>query len=733
MRSKNIVIFLLVAVLLLSAACGPAPTPAPAQPAETAAPAQPAETAAPAQPAETAAPAQPAETAAPAQDAQAQLMEAAKAEGEVISYGMSDDWVNLGNIWKAVEDKYEITHTDTDMTSAEQITRLLAERNAPVMDMADIGYDFLGQLLENKLAMTYKNSSWDNIPEGFKDPDGRWASAYWGAIAFLVNKDLVPNPPKTWDDLLKPEYKDKVCSRDPRISTYATASVLAAAYAHGGGEDNVQPGLDFFKQLRDSGNLRQGVVLNVASVQKGECPISLVYDFDGFAKRDATGLPLEVIIPEDGTVGMLFAQYISDIAPHPNAAKLAIDYLFSDEGQVKLAEGYAHPSRKVDLPAEVAGKMLPESAYGKLNFPKSLPTFTAAVKNIVKGWDAIVGGTEQATPAATAAPAAAKEPSAELIDAAKKDGTIVSYGLPDDWVNYGGQWALLKENYGIDHQDTDMSSGEILAALKAEASAPVADITDLGFNFAKVVNDDSLSQPYKNMYWDEIPEWAKDPDGRWAAAYYGAIAFAVNKDKVTNVPLTWEDLLKPEYKDTICMKDPRQSATANMVVLAAAIAHGGSEKDVQPGLDYFKKLFDAGNMRPIAPSTSAIQKGECPISLFWDFDGLSKKKDLGMNLEVVIPSDGTVAGLYIQFITKGAPHANAAKLLVEQEFSDAGQLIYAQGFVHPIRSSVQLPADLKAMFPPDEAYKAVVFPKDFEALDAAAKAISDGWVEIAGQ
>jgi len=97
----------------------------------------------------------------------------------------------------------------------------------------------------------------------------------------LVNKDLVPNIPKTWDDLLKPEYLDKICSRDPRVSTYATGSVLAAAYAHGGGEDNVQPGLDFFKQLRDSKNWREGVVLNVASVQKGECPISIVYDFDG--------------------------------------------------------------------------------------------------------------------------------------------------------------------------------------------------------------------------------------------------------------------------------------------------------------------------------------------------------------------------------------------------------------------------------------------------------------------
>jgi putative spermidine/putrescine transport system substrate-binding protein len=321
----------------------------------------------------------------------ADLAAGAKREGKLVSYGMSDDWVNFENVFAAIEKRYGVKHTDTDMTSAEEITRLMAEKNAPVMDIADIGYDFLGRLLENNLAASYKNASWDKIPDSFKDKDGRWAAGYWGAISFLVNTDKVKVLPETWNDLLKPDYKDMVCSRDPRVSTYATASVLAAAYANGGGEANVQPGLDWFKRLRDTGNLRKGVVLNVASVQKGECPISLVYDFDGFAKRDATGLPLKVVIPKDATVGMLFAQYVSAQAPHPNAARVALDYFFSDEGQVMLAQGYAHPARKVTLPADVAAKMLPESAYGKIHFPSGVMTFSAAIKRIADGWNAIAG------------------------------------------------------------------------------------------------------------------------------------------------------------------------------------------------------------------------------------------------------------------------------------------------------------------------------------------------------
>jgi len=176
--------------------------------------------------------------------------------------------------------------------------------------------------------------------------------------------------PETWDDLLRPDYKDMVCSRDPRVSTYATGSVLAAAYAHGGGEANVQPGIDWFKRLRDTGNLRKGVVLNVASVQKGECPISLVYDFDGFAKRDATKLPLKVIIPKDGTVGMLFAEYISAVArTERGQARQRLPVL--RRGPDPVGRRYAHPARKVTLPSNIAAKMLPRVPTPSCNSPRT--------------------------------------------------------------------------------------------------------------------------------------------------------------------------------------------------------------------------------------------------------------------------------------------------------------------------------------------------------------------------
>jgi len=332
----------------------------------------------------------------------------------------------------------------------------------------------------------------------------------------------------------------------------------------------------------------------------------------------------------------------------------------------------------------------------------------------------------------TAAAAADKAPSAQLIKAAKAEGAIVSYGLPNSWVNYGGLMKGFTQAYGITHKDTDMDSGTIINTLIAEAKSPVADTTDLGQGFGKLVEEKGLSQPYMHAYWSELPAYAKDPKGRWSAGFYGVMAFLVNADKVKNVPKTWDALLKPEYKGTMCMKDPRSSATAQMIVLGSAFAHGGSEANVQPGLDFFKQMIDRGTLNGVSPSSANIQKGECPITVQWDFDALrNKDQNPKMNLQVVIPSDGTVAGLYIQFVTAGAPHPNAAKLLMEYEYSDKGQLAYAQGFAHPIRTSVKLPAELLAKFPPAAAYKSVSFPKDYVALDKAGAAIADGWTAIA--
>jgi putative spermidine/putrescine transport system substrate-binding protein len=348
----------------------------------------------------------------------------------------------------------------------------------------------------------------------------------------------------------------------------------------------------------------------------------------------------------------------------------------------------------------------------------------------------------------TAAPAAAQAPAAagmdELVAAAKAEGMLTVIALPHDWCNYGEMIDTFKATYGLEVNELnpDAGSGDEVEAIKAnkDNKGPQSpDVIDVGFSFGPGLVTDGLVQPYKVSTWDTIPADAKDADGNWYGDYYGVLAFEVNKDAVENVPQDWADLLKPEYKGQVALSgDPRVSTQAYMSVIAAALANGGSLDDVMPGLEYFKKLNEAGNFVPVIAKQATVAKGETPVITRWDYNALADKATLAGNpeIDVVIPKTGVVAGVYIQGISAYAPHPNAAKLWMEHLYSDAGQLIWLKGGCHPIRyndlvARDAIPAELAAAMPPAEAYAGAVFPT-LDQLNAAAKTIAENWDTMVG-
>lgn len=333
---------------------------------------------------------------------------------------------------------------------------------------------------------------------------------------------------------------------------------------------------------------------------------------------------------------------------------------------------------------------------------------------------------------------------ADLIAAAKQEGMLTTIALPHDWCNYGEAIETFKQKYGIqvNELNPDASSAEEIEAIKAnkESKGPQApDVIDVGYAFGPQLVEEQLAMPYKVSTWDTIPDNLKHPDGYWYGDYYGVMAFEVNKDVVKNVPQDWADLLKPEYKNQVALAgDPRLSAQAQMSVYAAALANGGSLDNVQPGLEYFKKLNEVGNFVPVIAKQSTIAKGETPVVFRWDYNALADKKALEGNpeIEVVIPKSGVIAGVYIQAISAYAPHPNAAKLWMEFLYSDEGQLIWLKGGCHPIRfddlvKRNAIPADLLAELPPAELYAKAVFPT-IEQLNAAKAYIAENWDKVVG-
>jgi putative spermidine/putrescine transport system substrate-binding protein len=348
-----------------------------------------------------------------------------------------------------------------------------------------------------------------------------------------------------------------------------------------------------------------------------------------------------------------------------------------------------------------------------------------------------------ASQAASDAPSASTDPIAALAEAAKAEGQLTTIALPHDWCNYGEVIESFKTKYGltVNELDPNAGSGDEVEAIKANKDNPgpqAPDVIDVGLAFGPTSKAEGLLEPYKVVAWDTIPDSAKDADGAWYGDYYGVLAFEVNTAVVKNVPQDWADLLKPEYKGQVALAgDPRTSNQAIQAVHAASLANGGSLDDAQPGLDFFKKLNDAGNFKPVIATAATVAAGETPITIRWTYNALANRDATaasgGPAIEVVVPKSGRFAGVYVQGISAYAPHKSAAKLWQEYLYSDEGQNLWLKGYCHPIRyedlvARNAVPAEQLAKLP-DVA--GAVFPT-LQQLDTAKTLITSKWDSVVG-
>jgi len=343
----------------------------------------------------------------------AALLEAAKAEGTVTTIALPHDWCNYGQIEGGAPNPQNVIDTFKARTglavnelsplagSGDEIEAIKANKDNPgpqAPDVVDVGLSFGPSSKAEGVFANYKVATWDTIPDDVKDADGAWFGDYYGVFAFEVNTQLVQNVPQDWPDLLKPEYSGQIAlAGDPRVSSQAILSVYASGLANGGSLDDASKGLDFFKQLKDNGNLIPGVIASATTVANGETPISIRWTYNALAGRDATaaagGPEIAVVVPTSGRFGGVYVQGISAYAPHPNAAKLWEEFLYSDEGQNLWLRGYCHPIRYPDL---IANNKVPAEQLAKLPdvtgtvFP-SLAQLDAAKTLITTQWDSVVG------------------------------------------------------------------------------------------------------------------------------------------------------------------------------------------------------------------------------------------------------------------------------------------------------------------------------------------------------
>ncbi|WP_374683915.1 ABC transporter substrate-binding protein [Streptomyces sp. TBY4] len=312
------------------------------------------------------------------------LVAAAEKEGELNVIALPADWANYGEIQKAFQAKYpkiKINAENPDASSADEIAAVKSRKGqtrAP--DVLDLGIAFARSGAAENLFAPYKVTAWDKIPAAQKDADGRWYNDYGGYVSIGCDAARIPNCPQSFADLAKPEYKGKVAlNGNPTKSGSAFGGVYAAALANKGSFADIQPGIDFFGQLKKSGNFIP-VESTPATVEKGETPISIDWDYlnAGYAEQfKGKGVDWKVAIPTDGVYAQYYSQAINKDAPHPAASRLWMEFLYSTEGQNLWLGGYARP---VLLPAMTQDGTVDKEAVTKLPQVQGTPSFPASTE-----------------------------------------------------------------------------------------------------------------------------------------------------------------------------------------------------------------------------------------------------------------------------------------------------------------------------------------------------------------
>jgi putative spermidine/putrescine transport system substrate-binding protein len=284
---------------------------------------------------------------------------------------LPDEWANYKGILQSFRDKYpgvENPVQNPNGSSQEELDAIVNLEGQPDMpDAIDVSPAKATIATQEGLWTPFTPSTDAEIPDNLKDPDGNWVAAYYGVMALQTNTTIVPTAPKTWADLAKPDYKGLVAlNGDPRTSGSAIAAVMAASLANGGSPDDIMPGIQYFADLKASGNLIPTEVTQ-ATVISGETPIAIdwSYNYPGLAAAiEDAGYTVEINFPTDGVYGGYYAQGVVAGSPHQACGKLWIEHILSDEGALGYLEGGAMPARYAAI--DEAGLI---SAEDKANLP----------------------------------------------------------------------------------------------------------------------------------------------------------------------------------------------------------------------------------------------------------------------------------------------------------------------------------------------------------------------------
>ena len=321
------------------------------------------------------------------------LVEAAQEEGELNVIALPPSWANYEEMLSTFSEKYDITinSANPDGSSQDEINAVTSQKGQDrAHDVLDLGQSVA--LANTDMFAPYQVETFDEIPDEFKDPDGLWVNDYGGYMSIGYDSASVPDVTRL-QDLLAPEFKGKVAlNGNPTEAGAAFSGVMMAAIANGGSPDDIAPGVDFFGELKNAGNFLL-VDPDSATIESGQTPVVIDWDYLGAAAA-ANVDSWKTVVPEEAVVAGYYYQAINADAPHPAAARLWQEFLYSDEGQNLWLKGGARPVRG-DAMAEAG--TIDEALWGALPEVSGEPVIPtneqteAASAYLAENWSKVIG------------------------------------------------------------------------------------------------------------------------------------------------------------------------------------------------------------------------------------------------------------------------------------------------------------------------------------------------------
>lgn len=292
--------------------------------------------------------------------AQAARAQAARA----VCYNCPPEWADWGGMLRLVNQRLGIQVPPDNKNSGQSLAALIAEKANPVADVVYLGGQVGPQARAADVITPYKPQRWNAIPTSLKDGDGYWFTIHLGTLGFFVNTQALRGKPvpRSWKDLLKADYRGLVGYLNPGSAAVGQLGVMAANLALGGSYDNLDPGINFFKQLQ-ANNPIVPMQTAYARVLSGEIPILLDFDFNAYRAQFTDRAPTTFVIPQEGTQQLPYVMALVKNGPNPEQGKRILDFVLSDEGQSHWANAYLRPVFAAAMSAEVRQRFLPEADY----------------------------------------------------------------------------------------------------------------------------------------------------------------------------------------------------------------------------------------------------------------------------------------------------------------------------------------------------------------------------------